>query len=449
MEFPPALHREGRSIRAEFYEPELDYALSRVQNFERLGNYKLLLEEAAKGLSLAQDDTEKVRFLTARAAALGELQRYDEALRDYNEALRLDPQSVIAMTNRAVTFLKLGELDAATQDLERALLLDPNHGVARLNRGNILNLRNESDSAVREITRALESLPIGPEQGAAHLSRGNAHLMLGNYREAIGDFSVAAKCYPDTKPKAFCELRKAIALLDSGDHDGAFQAIEASLELDDESYEAHMIKGQLSLKHGNTNDAIAELTQVIKLGAPDSTISQALNLRAEAYTKLGHYNLALRDYDRAVELDRSSSAIHYNRGNVLLLTGDVDAAIEAFNHALELDHRNAGALNSRGIAYALQEEDFELAIEDHREATLIFGRSEAAGSAFRNLALCYAIAGNTHSAAESVRRARELDPGSPFNEQVEGLVCLYQGRFTDSLALLSRVALVIRTTDPT
>ncbi|MBD0299974.1 MAG: tetratricopeptide repeat protein, partial [Nitrososphaera sp.] len=315
--------------------------------------------------------------------------------------------------------------------------LDPNHGVARLNRGNIHNLRNESDSAVREITRALESLPIGPEQGAAHLSRGNAHLMLGNYREAIGDFSVAAKCYPDTKPKAFCELRKAIALLDSGDHDGAFQAIEASLELDDEAYEAHMFKGQLSLKHGNTKDAIAELTQVLKLGAPDSTVSQALNLRAEAYTNLGHYNLALRDYDRAVELDRSSSAIHYNRGNVLLLTGDVDAAIEAFNHALELDHRNA--LNSRGIAYALQE-DFELAIEDHREATLKFGRSEAAGSAFRNLALCYAIAGNTNSAAESVRRARELDADSPFNEQVEGLVCLYQGRFTDSLALLSRVA---------
>jgi len=437
-EFPPALHREGDSISVEFYDPEVYYALSLVRNFEEMGVYDRLLEEATRGLSLAQDNVQKVGFLVARAGALDELGRYDEALRDLDEALGLDPQSVIAMTNRAVTLMKLEEFEAAAQDLDKALSLDPDQGVARLNLGNLHNLRDEPAIAVRELTRALRSLPKGPEQGAAHLSRGNAHLMLENYQEAIEDFSVAAKLYTDPEPKAYCEFRRAVALSGSGDHDAAFQAIEASLELNDEAFEAHVFKGQLSLEQGKPDDAVAELTRALELEAADEMTSQALNLRAEAYARQGRPDLALRDYDRAVELDPSNSAIHYNRGNTLLFTGKVDVAIEAFNHALGLDSRNAGAFNNRGFARALQGA-FGLAIEDHKEAISIFGESEASGSAFRNLALCYALRGDLHSATASARRGRELDAGSPYNDQVEGLVRLYEGRFTDSLALLSQV----------
>lgn len=438
VEFPPALHREEDSIYAEFYDPDVYYALSRVQEFEQLGEYSLLLEEATRGLGLAQDDTQKARFFVLRGAALDELERYDEALRNYDEALRLEPDSVIAMTNRAVTLLKVCQFEAATQDLERALLLDPDFGVARLNRGTIHYLCDDPSSAVRDITRALESLPTGPAQGVAYLSRGNAHLILGNHQKAIEDFSAAVKCYPDPKPKAFCEFRRAIAISDSGDDDAAFEAIDAALELNSKFPEALMFKGQLSLKHSNTEDAIAELTKAIELSGQETITSQALDLRARAYTDQGLLNLALEDNDRAVEFDDSSSVIHHNRGITLLFIGEFEAAIDAFNRALELDQRNAGALNNRGIAHALRG-DFALAIEDHKEAASLFGGSSEAGSPLRDLALCYSVTGDIGSAADSLRMAREVDADSPFNDQVEGLIYLYQGRFTDSLELLSRV----------
>jgi hypothetical protein len=79
-------------------------------------------------------------------------------------------------------------------------------------------------------------------------------------------------------------------------------------------------------------------------------------------------------------------------------------------------------------------------MEGHKEAILIFDGSEASGSPLRNLALCYAVMGDVRSAVESVGRARELDAESSFNDQADGLVRLYQGKFTDSLALLSRAA---------
>jgi tetratricopeptide (TPR) repeat protein len=439
MESPPALHREGDSIIAEFYDPDVYYALSLVRNFEEMGDYERVLEEATRGLGLAQDNAQKVGFLVARAGALDELGSYDEALRDYDEALELDPQSVIAMTNRAATFLKIEEFEAAAQDLQAVLLLDPDEGVARLNLGNLHNLREEFVLAIRELTRALRSLPRGSEQGVAHLSRGNAHLELENYRESIEDFSIAAKLITDTKQKAHCEFGRAVALLELGDRDSAFRAVEASLELNDETFEAHLFKGKLSLEQGKPEDAVAEATRALELGARDSDIAQALNLRAGAYTRQDRSDLALRDYDRAIELEPSSSAIHYNRGNTLLFAGTVDAAVEAFDRAVELDGRNAGAFNNRGIAHALQGA-FASAIADHTEAASIFGESEDAGSAFRHLALCYAVTGNIRSAVEFVGRARELDAGSPYNDQVEGVVCLYQGKFTDSFTLLSQVA---------
>jgi tetratricopeptide (TPR) repeat protein len=439
VEFPPALRREGDSIIAEFYDPEGYYVLSVVRQFEEIGDYRSVVEEATRGLDLAHDNALRIEFLVTRAGALDELERYDEALSDYNEFLEIEPRSAIALTNRAATFLKIEEFAEAERDLEQALSLDPDQEVARLNLGNLHNMRGDFVSAVRELTRALRSSSKDTERGTAHLSRGNAHLELENHREAIEDFSIAAKLITDPEQKAYCEFQRAVALSSNGDHTSASQAIEASLELNDESFEAHVFKGKLGLEQGKPDDAIAEFTRSLELGATDGATSQVLNLRAEAYANEGRFDLALRDRDRVIELDPGSSAAYYNRGNTLLLSGKADAAVEAFSRAVELDKRNAGALNNRGIAHALQGA-FGLAMEDHKEAVLIFDGSEASGSPLRNLALCYSVMGDVRSAIKAVGRAKELDAESPYNDQVDGLVRLYEGKFADSLTLMSRVA---------
>ncbi len=80
----------------------------------------------------------------------------------------------------------------------------------------------------------------------------DTHLAL-QYRVGVvelEDFSVDTECYLDPQPEALCEYRRAVALLEFGDREAAFQAIEASLELNDGFCEAHVLKGQLSLEQG-------------------------------------------------------------------------------------------------------------------------------------------------------------------------------------------------------
>ncbi|MFV2045615.1 MAG: tetratricopeptide repeat protein, partial [Anaerolineales bacterium] len=314
VEFPPALQRAEDGIYANFYDPSLYYALSAIRNLEQVGAYDELFEEATRALDLEADDSQKVLFLIARGGALDELKRYDEALQDYDEAFGLESKSVEALTNRAATYLKLRDYDSAEEDLNKALGLDPEFGVARLNLGTLLYMRNDYASAIREITEALDRLPRGPATGAAHLSRGNAYLMNREYEEATNDFSIASNEYPDSRAKAFCEFRRAVALGGSGDNKAALRAINLSLDQNSESADAHVFKAQQLLEIEDAKGAIDELTAAINLGEGLSFESGAFDLRAKARSSLGFYSLALEDHQRALQLESASSTLHHNYG---------------------------------------------------------------------------------------------------------------------------------------
>jgi tetratricopeptide (TPR) repeat protein len=69
-----------------------------------------------------------------RALALGSLGRLDQALRDYDTALRLDSAMANAALNRGVLHYRAKRYDAAMADLCRASELGANPEVVRFNR---------------------------------------------------------------------------------------------------------------------------------------------------------------------------------------------------------------------------------------------------------------------------------------------------------------------------
>lgn len=55
----------------------------------------------------------------------------------------------------------------------------------------------------------------------------------------------------------------------------------------------------------------------------------------------GHYQLALEDYNRALNYDASQAGAYNNRGNVLIALGNVDEALRDYNQAIRLNPHNA------------------------------------------------------------------------------------------------------------
>ena len=81
---------------------------------------------------------------------LAEQGRFEEAIGEYDEAIRLDPQDADAYNNRGVSYENLGQFQRAIQDHDEAIRLDPQPALAYSNRGTVYG---NLDSLVKSLCR--------------------------------------------------------------------------------------------------------------------------------------------------------------------------------------------------------------------------------------------------------------------------------------------------------
>ena len=65
--------------------------------------------------------------------------KYDEAIKAYDETIKLDPNFAMAWNNRGAALNNLGKYGEAIKACDEALRLDPNDALAWNNKGNALN----------------------------------------------------------------------------------------------------------------------------------------------------------------------------------------------------------------------------------------------------------------------------------------------------------------------
>jgi tetratricopeptide (TPR) repeat protein len=90
-------------------------------------------------------------------------------------------------------------------------------------------------------------------------------------------------------------------------------------------------------------------------------------LRADAYAKIGKYDLAIAEYDQAIRDDPNLAGAFHNRGNAHHANGANDLAIIDFNEAIRLRPEYPSAFNNRGNAW-LDEGQYARAVRDFDEA---------------------------------------------------------------------------------
>jgi tetratricopeptide (TPR) repeat protein len=78
---------------------------------------------APAGLQLDPNDPDALKKRGANYLDLG---RFEEALRDLDQALQLAPDDPYALSHHGATYLNLGRNEEARRDLDQALQLDPN-----------------------------------------------------------------------------------------------------------------------------------------------------------------------------------------------------------------------------------------------------------------------------------------------------------------------------------
>ena len=108
----------------------------------------------------------------APRVALGNLyfdaERYDEAVKWYEEALKLDARSADVSTDLGVSYYYTNQPDRAIAQFERSLALDPKHTKTMLNMGIVRAFgKQDLDGASKAWEQVVAIAPASPEGQAA------------------------------------------------------------------------------------------------------------------------------------------------------------------------------------------------------------------------------------------------------------------------------------------
>jgi len=124
------------------------------------------------------------------------------------------------------------------------------------------------------------------------------------------------------------------------------------------------------------------------------------------YANLKKYDLAIKSYTKAIELNPNYADTYYNRGNSYKNLKKDDLAIKDYTKAIELNPNRDEAYNNRGVLYTHLKKD-DLAIKDYKKAIQINPKNT---NAYCNCGNFYTKSKDYSSAIKDFNKAIELNP---------------------------------------
>ena len=116
------------------------------------------------------------------------MKRYEEALKDFDRGIELDPKYPCTISRRGETYGLMKCYSEALKDFDRAIELDPKYKWVSASRGETYRLMERYEQALKDFDRAIE---LDPKFAWAIANRGSTYLMLKRYNEALADFNSA------------------------------------------------------------------------------------------------------------------------------------------------------------------------------------------------------------------------------------------------------------------
>jgi protein O-GlcNAc transferase len=220
--------------------------------------------------------------------------QYEEAIFQFDRALRINPDVADAHGNRGNALTKLKRLEEALESFNNAIALDQTEAATFNNRGSVLKELKRFEEAVANYDRAIA---LKPDFVEALSNRGNALYQLERFNEALAD------------------------------HD-------CSIALKPDHAEAHFNRGIVLAALKRMDEALASYDHAIAL-KPDHV--EAFHNKGVVLAEQQSYEEALASYDHAIALNPNNADAFCNRGAVLLALKRPQKAIESYDRASALN----------------------------------------------------------------------------------------------------------------
>lgn len=264
------------------------------------------------------------------------------------DQVRANPNEVVLRVRLGEALAAAGKFDEAVEQFENALRIDENHTGAYLDLGIVALATEDHDAAERYLLRVVELTDdddmagVNERRELALYNLGLLSISSKDYEDALGYLKGATRIRRDASDSYYAMARAFRGL---GELEAAQQELEIALAFDPNYAAAHFLMGQLYSEQDDEVNASYHYQKAAEL-APDSDPAQeALAAFGTAEERIERGEAALEEGDietaliealvaRNVEPANVTPVVFH--GKVLVLRGDDAAAFEVYTEALEL-----------------------------------------------------------------------------------------------------------------
>ncbi len=326
-----------------------DEVLILVADFEQEGVkadariYRSLAERVASSAlpGVRVQRVEGIRPRTnAEAVELGERCNATLVIWGFADSLGIEPQYEV-VRNQEIVYAprSVGMIAADDVPTFRAYVAEavPNQFeyLMLLTLGQIAYFRGEYERAITALNEAL-AIDLGAQAQAlevylAYYYRGSSHLTLEHYEEALADLDRAIEMNPSHSLSYYA---RGYAHIGFGEYALAVQDFSAAIERDPSQPMFYLDRGWSYSQMGENRAALDDWNKALEL---DPNYALAYNNRAYITAQMnGDLVQALADVNRALELDSQNGNFYDTRGYVYYKMGNYEAALMDFNKALDM-----------------------------------------------------------------------------------------------------------------
>jgi tetratricopeptide (TPR) repeat protein len=202
-------------------------------------------------------DKELAKASYERGIALRGKNDHPGAIREFDEAIRLDSAHVEAYIDRGQSRRDRKEYALAFADFDTAIRLDPSFARAHVNRGYTRYVMGEYDRAIASYDEAIR---LG--LNGAHYERANAWFAKGDRKRAVADFSAALR---DDRRGVLEFLGRVSASDSRTERERALAAFGEAIRLEPHAADGYYARGGAWYGWGDYSRAIADFAEVIRL----------------------------------------------------------------------------------------------------------------------------------------------------------------------------------------
>ncbi len=315
------------------------------------GNQALVKLDQARA---RKNEAEATRLRGEATEALG------AAEKDYRQALNLKPGDdfrYVLLTNRGLMRLQSKRFDEAVADLEEAIRLKPSLYQAHADLAQVYQRQGRLDDAAAAFERAIACHPEPNVAAGLYRSRALLHayrsdITPAQHEAALRDLDAAIRQEPDQANKVRDHVDRAKLFFARRQSPQALAACDAALELAADDAEAHRVRISALMELKRYDAVLASADTYIARGKPSAKVFEIRGLAREARRD---YAGAVADFNRALELTPDAeppqrSRLLNLRGWAYQFADSPRMALPDFEESLRLVREQSDALGGRALA---------------------------------------------------------------------------------------------------